>query len=165
YGGSASVDVRGLIGRPLRSGDVLGQNHRWAAVGGVAPARHATPSALVTVRVLPGPQFDAEVWAALRNATFTVDRADRMGIRLDGPTIPGGEVVSEPTRLGAVQVAAGGQPLILLNDRGTLGGYAKPFVVDPRDLHRVGQLRMGDAVRFRAASTLDGRGSVRISVL
>lgn len=165
YGGSVSVDVRGLIGRPLRPGDLLGQNHRWAAVGGFAPARHVTPPALLTVRVLPGPQFDAGAWAALRDATFTVDRADRMGIRLDGPAIPGGEVVSEPTRLGAIQVAAGGHPSILLNDRGTLGGYAKPFMVDPRDLHRVGQLRVGDAVRFRAASPLDGRGTVRIAVL
>jgi len=165
HGGSVSVDVRGLIGRPLRPGDLLGQNHRWAATGAFAPARSSTPPTLLTVRVLPGPQFEPGAWAALRGSVFTVDRADRMGIRLNGPTVPGGEVVSEPTRLGAIQVTAGGHPMILLNDRGTLGGYAKPFVVDPRDLHRVGQLRAGDAVRFRAASPLDGRGTVRITIV
>jgi KipI family sensor histidine kinase inhibitor len=165
YGGSASVDVRGLIGRPLRRGDLLGQQRRWAPSAGFAPGRPVAPPALLTVRVLPGPQFEPDAWAALRDGTFIVDRADRMGIRLDGPSVPGGEVVSEPTRLGAVQVTAGGHPMILLHDRGTLGGYAKPFVVDPRDLHRVGQLRAGDAVRFRAASPLDGRGTLRIAVL
>ena len=165
YRGSASVDVRGLIGRRLRAGDVLGQNHRWAATRGFTPSRPPPLGSPVTVRVLPGPQFTRDAWEALRGGEFTVGRADRMGIRLDGPRIPGGEVVSEPTTLGAIQVTAGGHPLILLHDRGTLGGYAKPFCVDPRDLDRVGQLRSGDVIRFRASGGFDAPDRLRVPLL
>ncbi len=71
-----------------------------------------------------------------------------MGIRLTGPPVPGGEVTSEGVPLGAVQVPPGGKPILLLADRGTLGGYAKPAVLDPRDLPRAAQLAPGDRVRF-----------------
>jgi KipI family sensor histidine kinase inhibitor len=146
--GSASVDVRGLIGRPLEAGDVLGQL-RSVTVQRVAtsPQRHRLEQPAV-IRLRPGPQHTPEAAEALLGATFTVDQADRMGVRLGGAHVPGGEVVSEPTGLGAVQVTAGGHPLILLNDRGTLGGYDKPAIVDARDLWRVGQLRADDLVRF-----------------
>ena len=72
-----------------------------------------------------------------------------MGVQLLGTSVPGGEVLSEAVPLGSVQVPPGGTPLLLLNDRGTLGGYAKPAVLHPADLPRAAQLRPGQSVRFK----------------
>lgn len=143
---SASVDLRGRIGRPLRAGDVLGV----ATPRAVRPGRSFTPyrRASGSLRLLPGPQASAEALQALTRHTFRVGRADRMGVQLLGGAVPGGEVVSEAVPLGSVQVPPGGVPLLLLHDRGTLGGYHKPAVLHPADLHRAGQLRPGQRVRF-----------------
>jgi allophanate hydrolase subunit 2 len=111
---------------------------------------YAWPGDPLPLRLLPGPQASAEALAALLRAAFTVTRADRMGVHLDGPPVPGGDVLSEPTPLGAVQVTSGGAPILLLNDRGTLGGYSKPAIIHPGDLPRVAQLRPGERLRFVA---------------
>jgi Allophanate hydrolase subunit 2 len=63
--------------------------------------------------------------------------------------VPGGQVASEGTPLGAIQIPPDGQPRILLNDRGSLGGYAKPAVVVSADLPRLAQARPGQRIRFR----------------
>jgi allophanate hydrolase subunit 2 len=76
-----------------------------------------------------------------------------MGIRLAGSQVPGGQVLSEASPIGALQVPPGGTPLLLLADRGTLGGYAKPALLHPADLPKAGQLRTGDWIRFRVAHT------------
>lgn len=143
---SASVDLRGRIGRPLRADDLLGV----ATPRAVRPGRSFTPyrRASGSLRLLPGPQASAEALLALTRQTFRVGRADRMGVQLLGGAVPGGEVVSEAVPLGSVQVPPGGVPLLLLHDRGTLGGYHKPAVLHPADLRRAGQLRPGQRVRF-----------------
>ncbi len=157
--GSASVDLRGLVGRPLRAGDVLGRARAAAPPAGRrfvphgARGRSGGPFGRVThLRLLPGPQHDEDAWAALVAGEFEVTAADRVGVRLDGPAVPGGEVTSEGVPLGAVQVPPGGRPIVLLADRGTLGGYAKPAVVHPADLPRLAQVRPGDRLRFVAAT-------------
>lgn len=156
--GSASVDLRGLVGRPLRAGDVLGRSAASAPPTGRRFEPHgARPRSggpfgrVAVVRLLPGPQRDPEAWAALLAGEFEVAAADRVGVRLAGAAVPGGEVTSEGVPIGAVQVPPGGRPIVLLADRGTLGGYAKPAVVHPGDLHRLAQLRPGDGLRFVAA--------------
>lgn len=157
--GSASVDLRGLVGRPLRAGDVLGRAAARRAVAGRGFVPHggarrgAGPfGSVTTLRLLPGPQHEPEAWAALTGAPFEVSAADRVGVRLAGAPVPGGEVTSEGVPVGAVQVPPGGSPIVLLADRGTLGGYAKPALVHPADLPRLAQLRPGDRVRFVAAA-------------
>jgi allophanate hydrolase subunit 2 len=75
-----------------------------------------------------------------------------MGLRLLGPEVPGGELISEATPLGAVQITTEGQPIVLLNDRGRIGGYAKPALVHPADLPWLAQLRPGQTVRFVPAA-------------
>jgi KipI family sensor histidine kinase inhibitor len=147
--GSAAVDLKGQIGRPLRAGDTLGAARSGRARPGRRFVPHGEPGPQTTLRVLPGPQASGEALAALTAGTFTVGRADRTGVQLGGAPVPGGEVSSEGVPLGAVQVPPGGDPIVLLADRGTVGGYAKPAVVHPADLPRAGQLRPGDRVRFR----------------
>lgn len=150
--GSVSADVRGLVGRALRAGDVLG-----VRTGGTARAEFKAepfiPDQGWPIRLIPGPQSDPETLQALSVGEFRVSAADRMGVRLEGRAVPGGEVLSEATPLGAVQVPPGGSPILLLNDRGTLGGYRKPALVYPLDLPRVAQLRPGSRVRFVLART------------
>ncbi len=146
---SASTDLRGLVGRPLRAGDVLGVAQPRAVRPGFALGQ---PSLRVeggeTVRLLPGPQANREAQQALCAGPFTLQSGDRMGLQLAGPQVPGGEVISEATPLGAVQITPQGQPIVLLHDRGRMGGYAKPAIVHPADLPRLAQLRPGQKVRF-----------------
>lgn len=151
FAGSSSVDLKGLIGRPLTSSDVVGRGAEARA----RPGFQFTPYGFsrdrtgpLRLRILPGPQASDQATEALIAAPFVVSAADRVGVRLEGADVPGGEIVSEGVPLGAIQVPSGGAPIILLNDRGTLGGYAKPALVHPADLPLAGQLNSGDEVRF-----------------
>lgn len=146
--GSASADLRARVGRPLRAGDVLGAARAATPRPGRAFRPRERGGDPRPLRLLPGPQADPEALAALLRSPYRVARADRTGLRLDGPGLPGGDVLSEAAPLGAVQVTGDGRPLLLLCDRGTLGGYRKPALLDPRDLPLAGQLREGDRVRF-----------------
>jgi len=148
--GSVSPDLKGRIGRPLRAGDRL---QAAAARSGLRRAartwrRGGRAGSEVVLRLRPGPQAGAGALEALLRGRFRVAAADRMGVRLEGAAVPGGEVTSEGVPLGAVQVPPGGAPMLLLADRGTIGGYAKPAVLHPADLARAGQLREGGRLRF-----------------
>ncbi len=145
--GSASPDLRGRIGRPLRSGDVLGLAEPRPVRPGRAFPQPPLPRAF-RLRLLPGPQYTPEAWAAFLSGAFRVVRVDRMGVELWGPEVPGGEGLSEATPLGGVQVPPSGRPLVLLADKGSLGGYAKPVRVDPRDLWLLGQAWPGLEIQF-----------------
>ena len=74
-----------------------------------------------------------------------------MGLRLEGPPIPEssrGEMITEGVSLGAVQITAGGTPIILFVEQQTTGGYAKIANVISADLPSLGQLRPRDEIRF-----------------
>ncbi|THF69692.1 5-oxoprolinase subunit PxpB [Deinococcus sp. Arct2-2] len=156
--GSSSVDRTGRIGRPLQAGDVLGLS--GSGVGDVrtlppgriealsSPPPPSLPSE-ATLRLLPGPQASFAALVALASAPFRVSSGDRMGIRLSGPEVPGGQVISEATPHGAVQVTPAGQPILLLADRGRIGGYHKPAVIHPEDLPLAAQLRPNQLVHLR----------------
>lgn len=156
--GSSSVDRTGRIGRPLQAGDVLGLGHSAPPLAPFPlpemqnPALNpevAPPPAEVTLRLLPGPQASFAALVALASAPFRVGSGDRMGIRLSGPRVPGGQVISEATPHGAVQVTPAGQPILLLADRGRIGGYHKPAVIHPEDLPLAAQLRPNQLVHLR----------------
>jgi KipI family sensor histidine kinase inhibitor len=149
FAGSATMDVKSLIGRPLAPGDLLGAASEHSARPGFSYRPYDWRRGRgQSLRLLPGPQDSKEAMDILCASQFEVASADRMGVRLAGPEVPGGELLSEGVPLGAIQVPPGGSPILLLNDRGTLGGYAKPAVLHPADLPRAGQLRAGDSVRF-----------------
>jgi len=150
--GSASPDLKGGIGRPLAAGDVLtaaGSERRLFARQWWLPQLGVRKK--VRLRLIPGLQANEEAWQSLLRGDFVVEKADRMGVRLGGSSVPGGEVTSEAIPVGAVQVPSGGRPMLLLSDRGTVGGYAKPAVIHPDDLWKAGQLREGSRVEFVAA--------------
>ncbi len=106
------------------------------------------------LRLLPGYQhhlFDAATRARFFHGQYTVtDRSDRMGMRLEGPAVPcpSQNMLSEGICLGAVQVPADGQPIVLLKDRQTIGGYPKIGAVLARDTASLAQLRPGDTLHF-----------------
>lgn len=81
--------------------------------------------------------------------------SNRMGCRLDGPLVEhagDGNIISDGIVPGCIQVSGSGQPIVLLQDCQTVGGYAKIATVVAADLGSMGQLKPGDRVRFRAVS-------------
>ncbi len=160
--GSASAYPRGGLGRVLSPGDVV---HRARAdsfempegvAGQTVPAverrNYARPPRL---RVWPGPQyaqFSAADRARFADQAWTVSsRSDRVGYRLDGPSLTSRPppLLSEPVRLGTVQVPDNGAPIVTLQDGPTVGGYAKLGVVATDDLPWLAQCRSGQEIRFR----------------
>lgn len=89
---------------------------------------------------------------ALTERPLRIESSDRMGIRLSPTTARGTGIRSEGNPLGAVQLTSDGHPIVLLNDRGTMGGYTKPAVVHPNDLPKLVQARDGAWVKFVRSS-------------
>ena len=111
------------------------------------------------IRVIKGTNFDyfsTEVQHKFFNKEFSVTKlADRMGIRLSGykiKNIVNTNIKSEGLVRGVIQVPADGDPIIMLSDHGTIGGYPKIGVVISADLDRVGQLTPGSTVNFKEVS-------------
>ncbi|KGE04906.1 5-oxoprolinase subunit C family protein [Pseudohaliea rubra] len=108
----------------------------------------------VTLRVIPGYQqhhFPRLAQRRFFGSRYTVtDRADRMGYRLEGPVVRADieGLLSEGICLGAIQLPADGQPIVLLNDRQTIGGYPKIGAALSLDLARLAQQRPGGEVVF-----------------
>ena len=107
------------------------------------------------LRVVLGPQddyFDAEAIAGFFAARYTVTGAsDRMGMRLTGPRIPharGFDVISDAVATGSVQVPGSGEPIVMLAERQTTGGYPKLATVISADLRHAAQAPPGATLRF-----------------
>lgn len=158
FGSTATVQrekLGGLDGRKLQSGDYLPCSSAPAARGFCLPRQHQ-PNYRDTspLRVILGYQQDAfsEVQKQLFfSGTYRIsDRADRMGYRLEGPAIPPAinGILSEGICLGAIQVPADGQPIVLLNDRQTIGGYPKIGSLFSRDVARLAQMLPGTEIGF-----------------
>jgi antagonist of KipI len=97
----------------------------------------------------------------LLSATFTVDRAsDRMGYRLTGPVVAPKEQATLPSEAacpGAVQVPDNGQPIVIMPDGPTVGGYPKIATVIRSDLRLLAQSPPGTPIRFREVSLEEAR--------
>jgi len=158
--GSASTYVRaglgGFHGRALQRGDFVPLKFPCASEGAElrAPAPPAT-SGVEPICIVLGPQedyFTPEAMQLLLAAEFRVSKdADRMGMRLDGPRLchqQGWDIVSDAIATGSIQVPGSGQPIILLADHQTTGGYPKIATVISTDLPRLGRCRPDDRLRF-----------------
>jgi KipI family sensor histidine kinase inhibitor len=146
---------------PVAAGEVLGLGPAGSSAGGAMASRRPLPSGGVRVRVMPGPQ-DGEVPQAclegLLSTRFVVSsQSNRMGYRLSGDILPSGpgEMISDATFAGAIQVPPSGQPIILLADRQTTGGYPQVATIITADLPLVAQLAPGDWIEFAACSRRD----------
>jgi antagonist of KipI len=156
----------GLDGRALRSGDRLPLG---APIRTSRPVRRpqipessapwTLPDGRATLRVLPGPQLDRfppAAWEALQSSPYNIaSDSNRMGYRLVGPNLDTGrklDVISDATPTGALQVPASGQPILLMADRPTTGGYPKIASVISADISVAGQLGPGDTITFVACS-------------
>jgi antagonist of KipI len=152
-------------GRSACSTSPRGRNsHREQRVSAKVLKRLAPRKIL---RVTPGPQsgwFPEVAQQLFHGSTYRVtEEANRMGLRLAGPAISEGahgdaadkahgKMVSEGVSLGAIQIAAGGMPIILFVEQQTTGGYAKIANVIAADLSSLGQLRPRDEIRFELVS-------------
>ncbi|MGF1755278.1 biotin-dependent carboxyltransferase family protein [Vibrio makurazakiensis] len=95
--------------------------------------------------------FSEESKSTIYSSEYIVDQnSNRMGYRLSGPKVnsPKAKLLSEGIALGSIQVPADGQPIILLNDRQTIGGYPKLGCVARIDLPRLAQAKPGQSVEF-----------------
>ena len=157
--GSCSTYLRGEFGgwqgRALRDGDVLeAPDSQRSAIGQWRLDERILPpySAAPELRVVRGAHAD-EFGSGLFSTEFAVTpQSDRMGVRLTGAALVrtnGGEFRSAPVVPGTIQVPPDGQPIILMADAQTLGGYPQAAHVITVDLPLVAQLRPGDAARFR----------------
>lgn len=152
----------GFNGRPLREGDRLpvgpAPATRPAAVR-PPPRRATSPDRAASVRVVLGPQDDAFTEGGLKTflseAYVLSAKSDRVGCRFEGPPIDhrsGADIVSDGTAFGSVQIAGDGQPIVLMADRGTTGGYTKIATVVSADLWVLAQAHPGDRLHFAAVS-------------
>ncbi|MFG6440715.1 biotin-dependent carboxyltransferase family protein [Roseateles sp. LKC17W] len=168
--GSRSTDLKahfgGLDGRALRDGDCLP-----LIAGAALPSRAVglrPPVWTPSVRALPGPEYD-DFAADARDAFWSNDwtvtpQSNRMGYRLAGPVLTrehGVELPSHGVLPGVVQVPPSGQPIALLADAQTTGGYPKIAVVIHADLWKLAQLRLGARVRFVRCTQADAATALR----
>jgi antagonist of KipI len=172
--GSRSTYVRGRLGgvegRALRPGDLL------KSVPTSAPRRRRTvdPRSIPDfagepeLRVVLGPQADRftdDGLAALLGSPYEMlPQSDRMGARLRGPRIGhvrGHDIISDGIPLGGIQVPGDGQPIVLLVDRQSTGGYTKVATVCSIDIARLGQVKPGQRLTFRAVDVAEAHRLLR----
>lgn len=155
--GSASVCLRAQIGTFLphaaRVASVGAPLSAWPP-GIIARYPAPTVAEIGAIRLWPGPQW-AQFPISTRKALCAQDwevsiQSDRSGYRLQGVAlaVPQEELLSEPVRIGAIQIPPDGQPIVCLNDGPTVGGYPKIAVIAPEDLARFVQTRPGTTLRF-----------------
>ncbi len=171
--GSASTYLRaglgGFEGRTLREGDLVPLAVERASerpeqrLPAPLPATADQP-----IRVILGPQqeyFTEEAVATLLDAEFRISTsADRMGMRLYGPRLrhrQGWDIISDAIATGAIQVPGSGQPILLLADHQTTGGYPKIATVISADLPAVGRRRSGDTIGFAGVTVAEAEQLAR----
>jgi antagonist of KipI len=164
---TGGLDGRALIrgdrlplGTPIKPGRGVGSlDPTIQGARGRAEIEIPLHAASPAVRVLPGPQddrFTSDALAVLASAPYyvTVD-SNRMGFRLEGGALrhrAGADIISDATPMGSIQVPASGQPLLLMADRQTTGGYAKLATIISADIGVAGQAAPGDRIQFQLCS-------------
>lgn len=163
----------GFAGRALASGDILlggpPSPESSRSIGRTVPSSVRPPySANPSLRVILGPQadhFSTEAVETLLRSRYTLTpQSDRMGYRLSGPPlvhIGSPDLISDATPRGALQVPADQQPILLMADCQTTGGYPKIAVVITADLPLAAQLLPGDTVGFALVELREAQALAR----
>jgi len=156
--------IGGFAGRRLHAGDRLEvgavPGEAAAAFEVVVPELRGNPvEDELAIRVVRGPQwehFEERARQRFFREVYQVDPAsDRLGYRLSGAPVPPREAATLPSEAacpGAVQIPDGGQPIVLMPDGPTVGGYPKLAVVIRADLRKLAQCAPGRGVRFHEVS-------------
>jgi biotin-dependent carboxylase-like uncharacterized protein len=169
--GSCATSVVGAMGpmpRPLAAGDRLpvgsGGGSQWFAT----PRPLRMPDGGARIRVLIGPHAamfaDAAVETLLSSRYAITPQSNRMGYRLVGPPLGhegAADILSDATPMGSLQVPSSGQPILLMADRQTSGGYPKIATVITADLPVAGQLAPGDWIEFAACTRREAVDALR----
>lgn len=163
--GSASTNLKfafgGHFGKKLQSGDVLSIGTGAFSLGDIdkweIPESEYSKDA--QLRVVLGPQnemlTDEDIRLFLSQEYEVTAQSDRMGIRLSGEPLKsknGMDIISDGIVFGSIQVPNSGEPIILMADHQTTGGYAKIATVISVDLPRASQLSAGNTVRFKSVT-------------
>lgn len=168
-----SSQTGGEKGRALAQGDLLVGGvpfpHMRTTIGRSLPEKYRPVySTLATLRIVPGPQrssFSEQACEVLTSNLYRLtSQSDRMGYRLEGPKLAhaGSEQwISDGTAMGALQVPPDEQPILLMADRQTTGGYPKIAVVISADLHLAGQLMPGETVTFRITTLREAQALLK----
>ncbi|WP_168193180.1 biotin-dependent carboxyltransferase family protein [Rhodophyticola sp. CCM32] len=170
--GSRSAHIRsGIGGVALTAGDILtcsASDSNEPELAGDATALGGINGKGGPFRVVPGPQdgeFEQGALNRFLSSPYTVSpQSDRMGQRLSGASLchPGGHnIVSDGVVPGSVQVPGDGQPIVLMRDAQTTGGYPKIATVISADLGRLAQTLPGGTVRFRAVTMAQAQEAAR----
>lgn len=168
---SRSTDLRGgfggIDGRAIRAGDALPLGAHTAIQAAVLEAPNwwialdAAASTQDAIRYVPGAMPEA---LQLAEHAWTVDaRSNRQGLRCAGDAIvvAADEQISAPVAPGTIQLPPDGQPIVLLADAQTVGGYPRLGHVIATDLPRLAQWRAGDALRFVAVDAIAARAAAQ----
>ena len=162
FGSTATVvreKIGGLHGDKLKVGDELPCNSNLTRdILSVAAIDRPSYGNQATLRVVLGYQQSA--FEAFQHLKFfsteykVTERSDRMGFRLEGEAIHTDMIgmLSEGICHGAIQIPADGQPIVLMNDRQTIGGYPKIGSVIPIDTAKLAQLQPGSLIKFESIS-------------
>jgi biotin-dependent carboxylase-like uncharacterized protein len=161
--GSVSTNIRGGIGgwnaRALIAGERLPLLQGSASDRAEAHAENIVLAAPRRIRAIPGPQADHFNDAELSKffaSEYTVQAgSDRVGMRMQGEPIRharGFNIASDATAPGSIQVPGTGQPIVLMADRQTIGGYPKIATVISADLPALGRLSIGQKIGFEAVT-------------
>lgn len=167
--GSRSTYVPAALGHRVRTGDRIAIGPAPALTRGKRGFGPAPAYEAGIVKVIAGPQrslFPEAEWKRLLESVWSVSRtSDRMGYRLEGATglaAPAADLPSEPACIGAVQVPPDGQPIVLMADGPTVGGYPKIAVVITVDLPILAQRQPGEVVRFKETTVGEAQEALRL---
>lgn len=151
-------------GSPLKAGDSIALTAKTVTHNRKIPESLLPDFSLSEpVEIIPGYQqtaFDSIAKARFYSSVYTVTpQSDRMGMRLSGAAVASSQTSmrSEGINFGSVQVPSDGQPIIMLADRQTLGGYPKIGVVASYDIPRLAQATAGSKLTFTAVDANDAR--------
>ncbi len=165
--GSRSTDIKcklgGYEGRPIKDGDEIEFLSNIKSLPLMKDRKLEIPdygSDVVELRVTMGPQDDHFTEEGLQTflmSEYTVtSQCDRMGYRLEGDKIEhndlGADIISDGIAKGAIQVPSSGQPIVMMSDRQTLGGYTKIANIISVDISKLAQCKYPQKVKFKKVS-------------
>ncbi len=166
YSTHLMTSLGGCSGRALKKGDVLNVHSKAFALVETPSENFSSWYQRDVLSVTAGLQedffFKEEIKLFYSSSYEVSEDSNRMGLRLLGPQLKhlaGREIITEGAPLGAVQVPQSGKPIILFVEHQTTGGYPKIANIISADMHRVGQLRPRDVVKFRKVSLEEARAA------